>query len=169
MLDAADGGVDDQAAGKARGVVHHVEEVLDIARIIADQPRFEVFDDLNGRFVRSGGIGLTDAVDPLVGEHFYVHPVASARADQERFDIGDLHRGRVPDLAPIQREQTSAEWDRSSFLRPWRCSTCRACGFLGRAMNGAAAAVHSLERIAFCSSVSSCFRFRGYVDLTARI
>ena len=38
VLDAAHGGVHDNSSREARGVIHHVEQVLHIARIVADQP-----------------------------------------------------------------------------------------------------------------------------------
>ena len=49
------------AAGKTRGVVHHVEEILHIARIVADEPQLEVLDDLHRRFIGAGRIRLADA------------------------------------------------------------------------------------------------------------
>src|SRR5687767_6702346 len=102
VLDAAHGGIRDDAAGKTRGVVHQVEDVLHIARVVADQPQLEVFDDFHHRFIGARGIRLADTVNALVGENFYVNPVPAAGAHQECLDVGDLHGGHIADLPAIE-------------------------------------------------------------------
>ena len=44
-------------------------------------------------------------IDALVGQDLDVDPVAAAGADQEGLDVGDLHGGRVADLAAVERLQ----------------------------------------------------------------
>src|SRR5688572_59594 len=102
VLDAAHGGIGNDAAWKTRGVVHQVEDVLHIARVVANQPQLEVFDDFHHRFIGARGIRLADPVNALVGENFYVNPVAAAGAHQECLDVGDLHGGHIADLPAIQ-------------------------------------------------------------------
>src|SRR5438093_430163 len=63
MLDSADRGVDHRAARKAREVVHGGPEVLDIARILADQPALEIADGGDGGLVRPDRIRLAPARD----------------------------------------------------------------------------------------------------------
>ena len=46
-LDAADGGIDDGAAGKAGPVVHDPPQVFDPCGVLTDQPVFEIVDRLD--------------------------------------------------------------------------------------------------------------------------
>src|SRR5262249_47617733 len=92
MLDAADGGIDDRAAREAGEVVHGGPQVLDIAWILADQPRFEIFDSGDRRFVRADGIGFAPAGDALVGQNLDEAEIAAFDVDEERLDVGDLER-----------------------------------------------------------------------------
>ena len=101
VLNAADGGVDDDATRETRGVVHQIEEILHVARIISNQPDFEVFNDFHRGFVRARGIGFADPIDPLVGEDFDVHPVTPAPTHEKCLDVGDFHRPGIADLSAI--------------------------------------------------------------------
>ena len=83
-----DGRVGDDAAGEARGVVHQLPEVLDVARVLADQPGLEVGDHGRGRVVRPARVRLADAVDALVGLDPDEHVVAAVGVDEERLDLG---------------------------------------------------------------------------------
>jgi hypothetical protein len=51
----------------------------------------------------AGGVGFADPVNALIGDDLHVDPVAAAGTDEECFDVGDLHRAGVADLAAVER------------------------------------------------------------------
>src|SRR5262245_3022861 len=117
MLDPAHRRVDHDAAGKARGVVHDIEEILDVAGVVADQPRLEIFDHLDRRLIRTCRIRLADPVNALVRQHLHINPVAAARSHEKGLDVGDLHRRSVADLTPVEWLQAGPRGSRSLALQ----------------------------------------------------
>jgi len=111
VLDAAEGRVDNRAAREARGVVHQVPQVLDVPRVLANQPELVILDDFDRCFIRAAGISLADAFDSLVGEHLDVDPVSAAVPDHERLDVGDLDRKLVAHRSG-RLERRRRQWSR---------------------------------------------------------
>ncbi len=118
VLDAADGGVDHRASRKAREVVHGGPEILDIARILAHQPRFEIFNGGDSRLIGADRVGLTEAEYSRVCEHFHEAEIAPARVHQKTLDVGDLQlrlagisRGRLRHGLSLQGQSDSSTLD----------------------------------------------------------
>ena len=109
MLDAADGRVDYQAARKPSGVIHHIEQILNVPRIVADEPRLEILNHLHCRLIGTSRVRLSDTEDSLIGQNFHIDPVAATGSHEERLDVRNFHRGRIPDLAAVERLQAPGD------------------------------------------------------------
>ena len=73
---------------------HHLAEMLDPARVLADQQRAEVLDAAHdgARLPFDGRLAPAD--QPLVGLHLDEYPVAHLSADDDRREAGDPHLER---------------------------------------------------------------------------
>jgi hypothetical protein len=91
MLDTADCRVHHQPTGETGEIVHHRPEMLDVARILADEPALEILDGSDRCLIRSGGIRFTYPVNALVGLHLHEHEIPVSHANQKRFDVRDLY------------------------------------------------------------------------------
>ena len=78
-------------AGKEAAPQHHLPQVLDSTRVLADQQRFEVLDGAHDRQLATRQPGLAHAVDALVGIYDDEQVVPLAVVHRERGDVGDLH------------------------------------------------------------------------------
>jgi len=108
-VDAGDGGgTDDAVAVPEMLAEHHLPQVLDTARVFADQQRGEVFnggDDAAGvPFER----GFPPAVQAgLIGDNLDEHPVPHPGIADERLDGGDFHFEWNADDADLMDERRS--------------------------------------------------------------
>ena len=89
--------------------------MLDVARILADQPLLEVVDGRNRRLVWPAGIGLADSVDPLVSLNLD-EDMVPAQANDERLDVRD------PDLRAARGWARRLSRRAASRRRPGRSS-----------------------------------------------
>ena len=90
-VDRRDGGADDLAALEVGAAVQRLPEVLDPARVLADQEAREVLEHPLHRQLAAGDAALADAADPLVGLDLDDELVADADLDRIALDRGDLH------------------------------------------------------------------------------
>src|SRR5262245_35326668 len=93
VFDAADGCIDNKPAWESREVHHHCPQVLDIPRVLAHQPTFEVVDGRDRGAAWPARIGLADAVNSLVGLDFDENQIAGADSHDKSLDVGDLDVG----------------------------------------------------------------------------
>jgi len=77
--------------------------VLDVARVLPDQPAFEIGDNGCGGLVRAAGVGFADPGMALIGFHFDKAGVAAARANEDGLDVGDFQGGPATGLGGLQR------------------------------------------------------------------
>src|ERR1700677_3079371 len=81
-------------------------DLLDVARILADQHRSEIFDGAGYRPGLPLQRGLTPAKQTrLVGDDLYKYPIPHLCVDDDGLNIGNLHR--APKLDGIKHETTS--------------------------------------------------------------
>ena len=94
-VDAARGGSpDDAVAVPEMLAIHHLPEVLDPRRVLADDERREVLDRADDSPRVPLERRLAPAVEPvLVGEDLDEDPVPHARMADVRLDPRDLHAG----------------------------------------------------------------------------
>src|SRR5207249_5716079 len=74
----------------SRAGVHQLPEVLDIARVVANQPLREMIDHLRGGVIRSARERLPDPVDSFIRQDLHEHDVRSEEHTSElqsRFDL----------------------------------------------------------------------------------
>ena len=115
-VDAAHrGAADDPAAVPEMLAEHHLPEVLDPGRILADDEVGQVLDRPDDRPRVPLERGLAPAVETrLVREHPDEHPVAHARVADVRLDRGDLHAATptTPSNRALSsiRRSTSPRW-----------------------------------------------------------
>ena len=98
VFDAADGCVDHRAAGEAGEVIHGGPQVLDVARVFAYEPAFEILDGGYGGFIGTDGVSFAPAINALVREDLDEAEIASAGVYEERLNVGDLE-GRLAVVA----------------------------------------------------------------------
>jgi hypothetical protein len=87
--------------------------VFDVARILANQPAFEIADYSHSRFVGPARVRLADAVDALISLHFDEDEIPASDADKVGFDVGYFDCGPVTDS--------------SGRLQHWRRRTRQRC------------------------------------------
>ena len=108
------GAADDPARVPEVLAEHHLPEVLDPGRVLADDQLGDVLDRADDRARVPLERRLAPAVEPgLVGDHADEHPVAHPRVADVRLDGGDLHATRA--AAPRSSSTTRSTSPRSTF------------------------------------------------------
>jgi hypothetical protein len=94
LLDARDRRALDHSRAEEVLAHHHLEQVLDAPRILADEKRREILDaaDDRARLPLDGRLAPTN--EPLVGLELDEHPVAHLGTDDNCRDARDPHRYR---------------------------------------------------------------------------
>jgi len=92
LVDAAHGGVVGDAAAPEVLAMHDLPEVLDAARVLADEEDGEIFDGADYAFGLPFEGGFAPSVEAgLIGFDFDEDPVAHAGVDDQGGDLCDFH------------------------------------------------------------------------------